>query len=164
MIELNLPPYPYKVKQEKDKILIFDELRRRYVTLTPEEWVRQHFVAYLVNQKEFPRGLIGNEISLTLNKCNRRCDTIVYDRNGNPLCIAEYKAPHVEITQKTFDQIVRYNLVLQVSYLFVSNGIKHYCCHIIPPIAIHFYPIFLCIRIYSHAYVLCSRQFLRTSI
>ena len=103
MIELNLPPYPYKVKQEKDKILIFDELRRRYVTLTPEEWVRQHFVAYLVNQKEFPRGLIGNEISLTLNKCNRRCDTIVYDRNGNPLCIAEYKAPHVEITQKTFD-------------------------------------------------------------
>ena len=83
MIELNLPPYPYKVKQEKDKILIFDELRRRYVTLTPEEWVRQHFVAYLVNQKEFPRGLIGNEISLTLNKCNRRCDTIVYDRNGN---------------------------------------------------------------------------------
>ena len=103
MIELNLPPYPYKVKQEKDKILIFDELRRRYVTLTPEEWVRQHFVAYLVNQKKFPRGLIGNEISLTLNKCNRRCDTIVYDRNGNPLCIAEYKAPHVEITQKTFD-------------------------------------------------------------
>ena len=97
MIELNLPPYPYKVKQEKDKILIFDELRRRYVTLTPEEWVRQHFVAYLVNQKEFPRG---------------------------------YKAPHVEITQKTFDQIVRYNLVLQVSYLFVSNGMKHYCCHI----------------------------------
>ena len=130
MIELNLPPYPYKVKQEKDKILIFDELRRRYVTLTPEEWVRQHFVAYLVNQKEFPRGLIGNEISLTLNKCNRRCDTIVYDRNGNPLCIAEYRAPHVEITQKTFDQIVRYNLVLQVSYLFVSNGMKHYCCHI----------------------------------
>ena len=111
MIELNLPPCPYKVKQEKDKILIFDELRRRYVTLTPEEWVRQHFVAYLVNQKEFPRGLIGNEISLTLNKCNRRCDTI-------------------EITQKTFDQIVRYNLVLQVSYLFVSNGMKHYCCHI----------------------------------
>ena len=103
MIELNLPPYPYKVKREKDKILIFDELRRRYVTLTPEEWVRQHFVAYLVNQKKFPRGLIGNEISLTLNKCNRRCDTIVYDRNGNPLCIAEYKAPHVEITQKTFD-------------------------------------------------------------
>ena len=70
MIELNLPPCPYKVKQEKDKILIFDELRRRYVTLTPEEWVRQHFVAYLVNQKEFPRGLIGNEISLTLNKWN----------------------------------------------------------------------------------------------
>lgn len=88
------------------------------------------FCCLPVNQKKFPRGLIGNEISLTLNKCNRRCDTIVYDRNGNPLCIAEYKAPHVGITQKTFDQIVRYNLVLQVSYLFVSNGMKHYCCHI----------------------------------
>ena len=85
MIELNLPPCPYKVKHEKDKILIFDELRRRYVTLTPEEWVRQHFVAYLVNQKEFPRGLIGNEISLTIYKCDRRCDTIVYERYGNPL-------------------------------------------------------------------------------
>lgn len=130
MIELNLPPYPYKLKQEKDKVLIFDELRHRYVALTPEEWVRQHFVAYLVNQKGFPRGLMGNEISLTLNKCSRRCDTVVYDHRGLPLCIAEYKAPHIEITQKTFDQIVRYNRVLQVSYLFVSNGLTHYCCHI----------------------------------
>ena len=130
MIELNLPSYPYKLKQGKDKLLIFDDLRRRYVTLTPEEWVRQHFVAYLVNQKGFPRGLMGNEISLTLNKCNRRCDTVVYDRNGRPLCIVEYKAPHIEITQKTFDQIVRYNQVLQVNYLLVSNGLTHYCCRI----------------------------------
>lgn len=130
MIELNLPPYPCKLKQEKDKILIFDELRRRYVTLTPEEWVRQHFVAFLANEKGFPRGLMGNEISLTLNKCSRRCDTVVYDRNGRPLCIVEYKAPHIEITQKTFDQIVRYNQVLQVNYLLVSNGLTHYCCRI----------------------------------
>ncbi len=130
MIELNLPPYPCKIKRDKDKTFIFDDLRRRYVALTPEEWVRQHFVAYLIGQKGFPRGLIGNEISLVLNKCNRRCDTIVYDRTGNPLCIAEYKAPHIEITQKTFDQIVRYNFVLQVKYLFVSNGLSHYCCRI----------------------------------
>lgn len=130
MIELNLPPYPCKLKREKDKVLIFDDLRRRYVTLTPEEWVRQHFVAYLIGQKGFPRGLMGNEISLTLNKCNRRCDTVVYDRNGAPLCIVEYKAPHIEITQKTFDQIVRYNQVLQVNYLLVSNGLTHYCCRI----------------------------------
>ena len=112
MITLNLPQYPIKVTKRDGRTVVFDELRRKYVALTPEEWVRQHFVAYLVNQKKFPRGLIGNEISLTLNKCNRRCDTIVYDRNGNPLCIAEYKAPHVEITRKTFDQIVRYNLSL----------------------------------------------------
>ncbi len=128
MIDLNLPSYPYKLKQAKDKILIFDDLRTRYVSLSPEEWVRQHFVAYLANEKGFPRGLMGNEISLTLNRCNRRCDTVVYDRNGKPLCIVEYKAPHVEITQKTFDQIARYNMVLQVDYLLVSNGLTHYCC------------------------------------
>ena len=130
MIELNLPPFPYKIKHDKDKILIFDDLRRRYVTLTPEEWARQHFVAFLANQEGFPPGLMGNEISLTLNKCNRRCDTIIYDRAGVPLCIAEYKAPHIEISQRTFDQIVRYNMVLQVKYLFVSNGLTHYCCRI----------------------------------
>ncbi len=130
MIALNLPPYPYKVKQDGDKTLIFDDLRNRYITLTPEEWVRQNFVAYLIASKGFPRGLIGNEISILLNNCKRRCDTVVYDRNGNPLCIVEYKAPHIEITQAVFDQIVRYNRVLQVRYLIVSNGIRHYCCRI----------------------------------
>ncbi len=130
MIELNLPPYPYRVKQENGKHLIFDDLRKRFVSLTPEEWVRQHFIAYLVNSRAFPQGLIGNEISITLNKCKRRCDTVVYNRQGVPLCIVEYKAPHVEITQDTFDQIVRYNRVLQVKYLIVSNGLRHYCCRI----------------------------------
>lgn len=79
MIELNLPPYPYKVKREKDKILIFDELRRRYVTLTPEEWVRQHFVAYLVNKKNF-LAVNRKEFALTLNKCNRRVIRLIYDQ------------------------------------------------------------------------------------
>ena len=128
MIELNLPPYPYKVKQEKDKILIFDELRRRYVTLTPEEWVRQHFVHYLVAHKHYPPGLVANEISLTLNGTAKRCDTVVYDRQARPRVIVEYKAPHIEITQKVFAQVSRYNMVLRVDYLIVSNGLQHYCC------------------------------------
>ena len=131
MIELSLPPYLYKLKQLADKsIAIWDNTRRRYVALTPEEWVRQHFVAFLINHRNTPAGRIGNEISLTLNNRARRCDTIVYDEQGNPLILIEYKAPHVSITQSVFDQIVRYNMVYRVPYIMVSNGISHYCCHI----------------------------------
>ena len=110
MIELNLPTYPYRLRRNADgRIAIWDATRRRYVVLTPEEWVRQHFVAFLVAHRGYPAGRIGNEISLTLNSMPRRCDTIVYDAQGNPLALVEYKAPHVTITQDTFDQIVRYN-------------------------------------------------------
>lgn len=109
---------------------VFDQLRGRFVALTPEEWVRQNFVRFLIEERGFPRGLMGNEISLTLNGLRRRCDTLVTDREGAPLVIVEYKAPEIEISQQTFDQIVRYNMVLHAKCLIVSNGISHYCCKI----------------------------------
>ena len=126
MIELNLPTYPYRLRRNADgNIAIWDATRRRYVVLTPEEWVRQHFVAFLVAHRGYPAGRIGNEISLTLNGMPRRCDTVVYDAQGNPLALVEYKAPHVTITQDTFDQIVRYNTQFLVPYIIVSNGLTH---------------------------------------
>ena len=130
MYRLNLPPYPIKVVERDNKQLIFDFLRRKYVALTPEEWVRQHFVEMLIAEKAFPAALMGNEVSLTQNGIARRCDTVVADRTGQPLVIVEYKAPTIHITQKTFDQIVRYNMVLHARYLIVSNGLEHYCCKI----------------------------------
>lgn len=110
--------------------MIFDRLRKRYVALTPEEWVRQNFVEYLINERQFPAALMANEVSLTQNGIKRRCDTLIANRQGQPLAIVEYKSPDVEITQQVFDQIVRYNMVLRANYLMVSNGINHYCCHI----------------------------------
>ena len=131
MVELNLPEYEYKVKKRDDgSWAIWDRLRARWVALTPEEWVRQHFVEWLITEKRFPAALMGNEVSLTQNGIARRCDTIVGDRAGAPLVIVEYKAPTINITQKTFGQIVRYNMVLKARYLMVSNGMTHYCCEI----------------------------------
>ena len=130
-MQLNLPTYPFNIKAKPNgSKVIFDTLRRRFVTLTPEEWVRQHFVRFLVDEKGFPAALMANEVSLTQNGIKRRCDTLVADATGNPLVIVEYKAPHIEISQNTFDQIVRYNMVLHASYLIVSNGLNHYCCRI----------------------------------
>lgn len=128
--ELNLPIADLRVSIEGDKELIFDSLRRKYVVLTQEEWVRQNFVSFLVKHKGFLAGLMNNEVSLVQNGIKRRCDTLVSDKFGEPLVIVEYKAPHVEITQKVFDQIVRYNYVLRAKYLIVSNGLNHYCCRI----------------------------------
>lgn len=127
---LNLPEYPFKVKKNGSRLSVFDRLRKRYVALTPEEWVRQHFVEYLIEAKQFPSALMANEVSLTQNGIKRRCDTLVADREGKPLVIIEYKAPEIEITQQVFDQIVRYNMVLHARYLIVSNGMVHYCCEI----------------------------------
>jgi hypothetical protein len=131
MVDLNLPEYEYKVKKREDgSLAIWDRLRDRWVALTPEEWVRQHFVEWLINEKDYPFALMGNEVSLTQNGIARRCDTVVGDRTGQPLVIIEYKAPSINVTQKTFDQIVRYNMVLHAKYLIVSNGLSHYCCQI----------------------------------
>lgn len=130
MFELNLPPFDVKISSEGEKKRIFDVIRRRYVALTPEEWVRQHFVHFLAEEKGYPLSLMANEVQLKLNGMSRRCDTVVYDRTLTPRVIVEYKAPTVEITQKVFDQISRYNRVLRVDYLIVSNGLTHYCCRI----------------------------------
>lgn len=128
MLTLNLPSYDTKIIEAEGKTQIYDVLRRCYVALTPEEWVRQHFVHYLLDCKEYPTALMGNEVALTLNGTKRRCDTVVYDRALRPRMIIEYKAPTVKITKEVFAQISRYNLVLRVDYLIVSNGLQHYCC------------------------------------
>lgn len=128
--KLNLPQAPLKTKKEGRHTLVFDPLRNRYVTLTPEEWVRQHFTHYLITQKGYPKGCIGNEISLRVADMKKRCDTVVYDVQARPLVIVEYKAPNVAITQSVFDQTWRYNLPLRVPYIIISNGMQHFCCHI----------------------------------
>ena len=126
----NLPACQFQIMRSADGDKIFDRLRKKFVALTPEEWVRQNFVNYLVEYKGFPVSLMANEVSITLNNTRRRCDTVVYSKMAEPLVIIEYKASSVEITQQVFDQIVRYNMVLRAQYLIVSNGLNHYCCSI----------------------------------
>ena len=128
MFRLNLPTYEIKIAQHGNKQLIFDFLRRKYVALTPEEWVRQHFVHYLTEHKGYPAGLIGNEVELNVGEKKLRCDTILYNKVAQPQMIIEYKAPQIKLQQKTFDQISAYNLLLKVDYLIVSNGMQHICC------------------------------------
>ena len=130
MDTLNLPKTELKVTTKAGKPHVFDFLRRKYVTLTPEEWVRQQFVHFLVDSRGYPAECIGNEVSIRLGSMRKRCDTVVYGREAEPLMIVEYKSPGVEITQQVFDQISRYNIRLRVKWLIVSNGLQHYCCHI----------------------------------
>ena len=128
MIRLNLPEYEINVVEKDGKQQIFDFLRRKFVALTPEEWVRQHFTHFLVEQKGYPRGLLANEIQLSVGDKRLRCDTLLYNKQMQPRMIIEYKAPHIQLQQKTFDQIAVYNLLLHADYLVVSNGLEHYCC------------------------------------
>lgn len=128
---LNLPDYPLKVSSSVgSKTRVWDPLRLKYVALTPEEYVRQRFVAWLMNDLHYPRALLANEVALRFNDMIRRCDTLSVDRHGNPFMVVEYKAPDVSITQKVFDQIVRYNMVFRAPYIAVTNGLSHFCCHI----------------------------------
>ena len=128
MYSLNLPSYPTKIIERGEKQLIFDFLRRKYVALTPEEWVRQHFVHYLVETKGYPKNLLANEVELKVGDKKLRCDTLLYKGDLQPRMIIEYKAPTIPLQQKTFDQISVYNLLLKVDYLVISNGLQHYCC------------------------------------
>lgn len=128
MLSLNLPAFNAKIAARDGKRFIFDVLRRRYVVLTPEEWVRQHFVHFLLAHKSYPKALMANEVQVQLNGTRKRCDTVLYRRNLTARMIMEYKAPEIVITQKVFDQITRYNMALKVDYLIVSNGLQHYCC------------------------------------
>lgn len=130
MLPLNLPPCSLKISNDAGKYRVFDVLRKKYIALTPEEWVRQHFVHYLIEHKGFPQALLANEVQIRLNATKKRCDTVLYRRDLSARLIVEYKAPSVEITQAVFDQITRYNMVLKVDYLIVTNGLQHYCCQI----------------------------------
>lgn len=127
---LNLPPADLALRAAAMGVEVHDILRKKWVFLTPEEWVRQHFVHFLVGSLGFPASMMANEIGITLNSTSRRCDTVVYTRGLVPLAIVEYKAPSVRIGRKVFEQIVRYNIVLRVPYLIVSNGMEHYCMRV----------------------------------
>lgn len=125
---LNLPTYQFKMKQVGVRTQIFDGIRKKYVALTPEEWVRQNFLQYLIHEKKFPASLISVEAGLKYNQLQKRMDVLVYDKQGSPYLMIECKAPEVKITQDVFDQIARYNMVFKVKYLVVTNGIHHFCC------------------------------------
>ena len=130
MKELNLPAYDVRIRGTREKPEIFDFLRHRYIALTPEEWVRQHFVHYLIEYKDYPQGLLANEVKLQVGEKVLRCDTLLYNKEMKPQMIIEYKAPTVPLSQKVFDQITVYNILLHVDYLIVSNGMQHICCRI----------------------------------
>ncbi len=125
---LNLPTYSFKLKQQGNRTQIFDAIRKKYVVLTPEEWVRQNFLQYLIQEKKFPASLIAVEAGLKYNQLQKRMDVLVYDKSGNPFLMVECKAPEVKITQDVFDQIARYNMVFKVKYLVLTNGLNHFCC------------------------------------
>ncbi len=131
-VPLNLPPRQLNVRlNSAENIEIFDPLRRRWLYLTPEEWVRQHFMAYLRAEHSYPAHLMANEVSIELNGLHRRCDSVVWNRkDASPLMILEFKAPDVELNRKVFDQIVRYNMVMKAPFMIVSNGLTHYCCRV----------------------------------
>lgn len=113
---------------EDDILKVFDPLRKKYVALTPEEYVRQHFTAWMSDSLGYPPSLMSNEVSISLNNTRRRCDTVVFRSDGTPEMIVEYKSPTIDITQAVFDQIARYNMVLRSRFLVVSNGLRHFCC------------------------------------
>ncbi|WP_298777983.1 type I restriction enzyme HsdR N-terminal domain-containing protein [uncultured Polaribacter sp.] len=128
MQRLNLPTYNFKLKNSENKTLIFDKLRKKYLVLTPEEWVRQHYVSFLIDKKKYPPTLIALEKQLTINNRKKRTDILVFNSDGKHEIIVECKAPSIKITQDTFDQIARYNLKLKANYLIVTNGLEHFYC------------------------------------
>lgn len=128
MTQLNLPPYQLRVRETNGRKQILDILRRKYVALTPEEWVRQHFIHYLIDHKGYPAPLLANEVPLQVGEKKVRVDSVLYDNQLRPRMIIEYKAPTIPLTQKVFEQISVYNLLLHVDYLIISNGIDTYIC------------------------------------
>ena len=130
MQKLNLPEYDFRIKKEGEKQYIFDAIRKKFIVLTPEEWVRQNFIQYLKKEKNYPENLMAVEKQIIVNGKQRRFDLLIYLRNGQPHLIAEFKAPNVKITQDAFDQVVRYNMALRVERVIVSNGLQHFACEI----------------------------------
>ena len=131
MERLNFPSYPFRITEDPDgKRYIFDSIRRKNLALTPEEWVRQHVLTYLKEEKKYPANLISTEAGLKVNRLSRRYDALVFNRQGIPALLIECKAPSVKIDQKVFDQIIAYNQTVQAVYLLVTNGLKHFCCRL----------------------------------
>ncbi|TBW28419.1 type I restriction enzyme HsdR N-terminal domain-containing protein [Gramella sp. KN1008] len=128
MQKLNFPPYSFRFKNSQNKIAVFDDLRKKFVILTPEEWVRQHCVKFLQIEKNYPLSLINVEKQLKVAGLTKRYDVVVFEPSGNIQIIVECKAPSIKITQDTFDQIARYNLSLKADFLMVTNGLEHYFC------------------------------------
>ena len=126
--KLNFPAYNFRQKKIGDKLHIYDEIRKKYVCLTPEEWVRQNMIKFLMNEKGYSPGLIGVEVTIKMNRVVKRADIVAYNREGAPCLIVECKSPGTKITQDVFDQIARYNMQLHVNYLIITNGLEHYCC------------------------------------
>ena len=130
MQNLNFPSFNFRIKSSENKTSIFDVIRKKFVILTPEEWVRQHVIHFLIEIKNYPLSLINVEKAIDLNGTIKRYDIVVYKPNGTIQLLVECKAPKVKITQDTFDQIARYNLILKGDYLMVTNGLNHYYCQI----------------------------------
>jgi hypothetical protein len=130
MIKLNFPDYTFRIKDHDGKLVILDPVRKKYVALTPEEWVRQHVIQYLKQEKQVPLSLISVESEIRLYKTRKRFDLAVFDRNGHALLVVECKSPTVPVTQDVLDQAVRYNLTMKVGFLMLTNGIQHMYCRI----------------------------------
>ena len=128
MQKLNFPTYSFRFKNSENKVSIFDEIRKKFILLTPEEWVRQHVVQFLLQDKKYPKSYINVEKLIKINDLSKRYDGVVFQPNGEIFLLIECKAPEVQISQQTFDQIARYNLVLKAKYLMVTNGLNHYFC------------------------------------
>lgn len=128
MQQLNFSNYSFRFKNSENKVLIFDEIRKKFIILTPEEWVRQHVIHYLLNELNFPKSLINVEKLIKINDLSKRYDVVVFKSTGEILVLIECKAPSITISQATFDQIARYNLVLNAQFLMVTNGLNHYFC------------------------------------
>lgn len=128
MQKLNFPTYTFRFKNSENKVAIFDEIRKKFVILTPEEWVRQNVVQFLLEEKKYPKSYINVEKVIKINGLTKRYDIVVFQPNGQLFLLVECKAPEVSISQNTFDQIARYNMVLEAEYLMVTNGLNHYFC------------------------------------
>lgn len=128
MQKLNFPEYSFRFKNSENKVLIFDEIRKKFVVLTPEEWVRQHVIKFLLQEKKYPKSYINVEKNIKINGLSKRYDVVVFNPNGSIFLLVECKAPEVSITQNVFDQIARYNLKLNAQHLMVTNGLNNYFC------------------------------------
>lgn len=128
MQKLNFNNYTFRFKNSENKVAIFDEIRKKFIFLTPEEWVRQHVVRFLLEEKKYPKSHVNVEKIVKINGLNKRYDIVVFKPNGSILLLVECKAPGVTISQNTFDQIARYNMSLNAVYMMVTNGLNHYFC------------------------------------